>query len=79
MRTHPITGMQLEDGIGALSDDDQARILHCAYIEQVEGKEAADAMRAKLAGKDSDNADEQNPGGDDVARGGRSRPRRNAR
>lgn len=35
-RTHPITGMALEDGIGALSDDDQALVLHCAYIEQTQ-------------------------------------------
>lgn len=47
-RIHPITGMRLEDGFGKLSDDDQALVLHCAYIEQVEGKEAADAMREKL-------------------------------
>jgi hypothetical protein len=47
-KTHPITGMQLEDGIGCLDDDTQALVLHCAYIEQTEGEKAAEAMRAKV-------------------------------
>lgn len=48
MRIHPITGMRLEDGSGALPDDQQALVLHCAYIEQTQGQEAADAMRGKV-------------------------------
>lgn len=48
MRIHPITGMPLEDGSGAWPDDQQALVLHCGYIEQTQGKEAADAMRGKV-------------------------------
>lgn len=48
MRIHPITGMPLEDGIGALSDDEQALVLHLPIIEQTQGKAVADAMRAKI-------------------------------
>ena len=44
---HPITGMPLETGIGAAPHHVQAQH-HCNVIEQREGKEAADAMRAKL-------------------------------
>jgi hypothetical protein len=45
--THPVTGMRLEDGYGALPISRQA-LLHCAWIEQSQGKEAADAIRAQL-------------------------------
>ena len=48
MRIHPITGMPLEDGHGALSDDEQALKLHLPYIEQTQGEDIADAMRAKI-------------------------------
>ena len=48
MRIHPITGLPLEDGSGALSDDQQALLIHIPYIEQTQGKAIADAMRAKL-------------------------------
>lgn len=46
---HPITGMKLENGSGALDPDDQAMKLHCAAIDHHKGKEAGDAMRAKIA------------------------------
>jgi hypothetical protein len=48
MRIHPITGMPLEDGVGALPDDEQALVLHLPIIEQEQGKAVADAMRAKI-------------------------------
>lgn len=44
---HPVTGMALEKGHGALHPDAQAHI-HCNYLEQVHGKAHADEMRAKL-------------------------------
>ena len=47
-KVHPITGMRLENGVGALPDDLQALVLHCAYIEQTQGEEAAAAMRDKV-------------------------------
>ncbi len=47
-RRHPVTGMVLEDGIGAGPHDRQAAA-HCALIEQRHGKVAADAMRKRLA------------------------------
>ncbi len=45
---HPITGIPIELGSGALPADQQA-ILHCQVIEETEGRAAADAMRKKLA------------------------------
>jgi hypothetical protein len=47
-RRHPITGMVLECGSGALPDEVQAAVVHVAEIERQFGKEAADAVRAKL-------------------------------
>jgi len=47
-RRHEITGMVLEDGSGAWSDDDQAYRIHVPYIRQTQGDAAADAMLAKL-------------------------------
>ena len=44
---HAITGFPLETGIGAASEDVQARG-HCDIIEQQEGKEIADEYRRKL-------------------------------
>lgn len=44
---HPVTGMALEGGRGALSHDHQAHI-HCNEIERAHGKEEADKMRARL-------------------------------
>lgn len=48
MRIHPITGMTLEDGYGALADDLQAERIHIPYIRKSQGDAAADAMLAKL-------------------------------
>lgn len=48
MRIHPITGIALEDGFGALADDLQARRNHIPYIRQTQGDAVADAMLAKL-------------------------------
>jgi hypothetical protein len=47
VRLHPITGMPIEQGSGALPDDEQA-LLHCDAIEKAHGRELADAMRWKL-------------------------------
>ncbi len=47
---HPITGMILEQGVGALPVSVQAQH-HCRQIEAEQGKDAADAMRRKLAGQ----------------------------
>jgi len=47
-RLHGITGMALEDGSGAWSDDDQAYRIHVPYIRQTQGDAAANAMLAKL-------------------------------
>ena len=47
-QVHPVTGMALESGIGALPADVQAAN-QCAYIEEAYGKKAGAAMRAKLA------------------------------
>lgn len=44
---HPVTGMAIEKGRGALPPDVQANI-HCNIIEAQNGKEAADEMRAKV-------------------------------
>lgn len=48
LERHPITGLPLEVGHGALSPDEQARRLHLPLIEQTEGAAAAAAMRIKL-------------------------------
>jgi hypothetical protein len=47
-KRHPITGMVLEQGSGALSPDLQARVIHLVEIARNEGQAAADAMRIKL-------------------------------
>jgi hypothetical protein len=47
-RVHPVTGMVLEQGSGALSPDEQAKNVHIPLIEKTEGTAAAAAMRAKL-------------------------------
>lgn len=46
-KVHPVTGMPLESGIGATSEEQQAAG-HVVLIEKEYGKEAADAMRKKL-------------------------------
>lgn len=48
MRTHPITGMTLEDGIGRLPDHQQALVLHLPYIELTRGEAIAAEMRDKI-------------------------------
>ena len=48
---HPITGMILEQGLGALppdGPDGQARRVHLPEIFRTQGAAAADAMRIKL-------------------------------
>jgi hypothetical protein len=45
---HPVTKMPLEQGIGALSPDQQARLLHLPIITAKEGPEVAAAMLQKL-------------------------------
>jgi hypothetical protein len=47
MKIHPITGMPLEDGRGALPEHVQAAN-HCAAIEAEGDKPRADALRKKL-------------------------------
>ncbi len=47
MAKHPVTGMDIEDGHGALPEHQQV-VQHLHYIEQTQGEEAADAMRAEL-------------------------------
>jgi len=46
-QAHPVTGMAIERGIGALSEQDQAH-MHCDVIEHHHGKHHADKMRAKV-------------------------------
>jgi hypothetical protein len=48
MRIHPITGMVLEDGSGALSDDLQAERIQIPYIRLRQGDAVADSMVAQL-------------------------------
>jgi hypothetical protein len=46
-KRNPVTGMVLEQGVGAWPADQQA-LLHCQIIEERDGNAAADAMRRKL-------------------------------
>jgi hypothetical protein len=45
---HPITGMVLEQGSGALSPDEQARRVHVPQIASTDGIDAARAILLKL-------------------------------
>jgi hypothetical protein len=45
---HPITLMPLEQGIGALPLDEQARRIHLPYIARTQGLAVAEAMLIKL-------------------------------
>lgn len=45
---HPITGMILEQGSGALPPDEQARRVHLPFIAQTQGIAVAEAMLIKL-------------------------------
>ena len=47
-KRHPITGMVLEQGSGALSPDEQARRVHLPEIARTQGQAAAQAMLARL-------------------------------
>jgi|SRR5580704_1215241 dihydropteroate synthase len=47
-KRHEITGMILEQGSGALSPDEQARIVHLPHIALTEGIDAARAMLVRL-------------------------------
>lgn len=47
-KRHPITGMVLEQGSGALTPDEQARRVHLPHIAATQGRAAADAMLIKL-------------------------------
>lgn len=46
-KTHPVTGLPLESGIGSLPEKEQG-YSQCDVMEQTQGKEAADAMRQKI-------------------------------
>jgi hypothetical protein len=48
VKYHPVTGLLLQDGVGAWSPDRQARELHLPIIEKTEGKAVAAAMLRKL-------------------------------
>ena len=47
-KRHPVTGLPLEMGSGALSPDEQARRIHLPEIARTQGQAAADAMLIKL-------------------------------
>lgn len=47
MAKHPVTGMEIEDGHGALPESQQV-VQHLHYIEQTQGEEKADEMRKEL-------------------------------
>jgi hypothetical protein len=48
-KLHPVTGMPLETGSGALSDKQQA-LMHLSHIAREQGKDVADAMLEKIVG-----------------------------
>jgi hypothetical protein len=45
---HPITGMMLEDGLGAFAPDKQAREIHLPIIAKRDGEAVAAAMLKKI-------------------------------
>jgi hypothetical protein len=51
-KLHPITGMVLEQGSGALPADEQARRMHIPEIARTQGRAAAMAMLRRLDGKE---------------------------
>lgn len=59
-RIHPITGMALEDGSGALPDDLQAERIQIPYVRLTLGYAAADAMLRKLKAEEAIEAAEEN-------------------
>ena len=48
-KLHPVTGMPLETGRGALSDKQQA-LIHLGHIEREQGQEVALVMYEKIMG-----------------------------
>jgi hypothetical protein len=48
VRFHPVTKLPLQQGSGALPDDEQALQIHLPLIAQAHGMAAAQAMHAKL-------------------------------
>jgi hypothetical protein len=45
---HPLSELPIEQGSGALSPEQQARLVHVPYIAQTQGVAAAEAMLIKL-------------------------------
>jgi hypothetical protein len=45
---HPVSGMLLEQGSGALPPDEQARRIHLPYIARTQGAAAAQVVALKL-------------------------------
>jgi hypothetical protein len=45
---HPLTGLVIEQGSGALPPDEQARRIHLPYIARTQGVAAAEAILIKL-------------------------------
>lgn len=60
MRTHPITGLRLEDGHGRLPDDLQARRIHIPYIRATQGDKVAERMLLELDHKERNTSDAWN-------------------
>lgn len=60
MKTHPITGMKLEDGSGHRPDDWQARHLHIPYIRATQGDKIAEKMLLELDHKERNLSDAWN-------------------
>jgi hypothetical protein len=50
VRFHPMTKLPLENGSGALPDDEQAFQIHLPHILRRDGIDAARAMYARLTG-----------------------------
>ena len=48
IRFHPITKLPLQNGSGALPDNEQAMRTHLPLIFQTQGRAAYEAMKAKL-------------------------------
>jgi hypothetical protein len=48
VRFHPVTNLPLQQGSGALPDDEQALKIHLPLVAQRDGLAAAQAMHAKL-------------------------------
>ncbi len=53
-KLHPVTGMPLESGRGALSEKQQA-LVHLGHIARERGSDVADAMLDKIVGLEKAN------------------------